>query len=471
MANRWIEKSLDEILPALRSGALSPIVLYEEAHARHQAFGPALSAYRVWDEARARAQAEEADAAFRKGEDNGPLQGIPVSVKDLFGVDYLDTYAGTPKPLPDAWHAEGPVIKAVRAQSAVLTGKTHMVEFAFGGLGTNVHWPVPRNPWDMQVARVPGGSSSGAGVSLIEGSALLALGSDTAGSVRVPASVTGTVGLKVTAGRWPIDGIVPLSPTFDTPGILARSVADTAIAFEVIDAYCAGRTADAVATPADLDRLRIGLVEQHFWDGCADDIAGAVRDALGELEQAGATLVRMEMPEVEEAYALFRQGSVVSSELRAFVENELPGWQDTLDPNVSFRMSSALDLHDEEILRRRARLQEIAASANAGMSQVDIVVTPTVPLTAPALTDVVEGKAYSAANLQTLKNTCIANILELCAITLPVALDATGIPVGLQCMGAGNTEARLLSAALAIEDKLGKARDRLGAPPQWSKSP
>ncbi|MDH3580891.1 MAG: amidase [Hyphomicrobiales bacterium] len=465
MANRWIEKPLGELGKALRAGKISSIDLHEEARTRHRTYGPALSAYRVWDETRARAQAEAADAAFRKGEDNGPLQGIPVSVKDLFGVDYLDTYAGTPKPLPDAWRSEGPVIRSVRAQNAVLTGKTHMVEFAFGGLGTNAHWPVPRNPWDMNVARVSGGSSSGAGVSLIEGSALVALGSDTAGSVRVPASVTGTVGLKVTAGRWPTDGIVPLSPTFDTPGILARSVADTAIAFEVVDAYCAGRKMRAIATPAALDGIRIGLAEQHFWDGCPDDIAGAVRDALGELEKAGATLVPVELPEVEEAYALFRQGSVVSSELRAFVESELPDWQDTLDPNVSFRMSSALDLDDEEIIRRRARLTEIASTANAGIKGVDIVITPTVPLTAPALADVVDGKAYSAANLQTLKNTCIGNILEFCAITLPVALDAKGIPVGLQCMGAANTEERLLSAALAIERKLGTARDRLGAPP------
>lgn len=460
-----IDKSLGELVDSFRSGKLSPLDLYEQASARHEKFGKTLSAYRAWDENHARAQAEQADAAFRKGEDNGPLQGIPVSVKDLFGVDYLDTYAGSPKPLPDAWKAEGPVVKAMRAQGAVFTGKTHMVEFAFGGLGTNAHWPVPRNPWDAANHRAPGGSSSGAGVSLMEGSAIVALGTDTAGSVRVPASVTGTVGLKVTAGRWPVDGIVPLSPTLDTPGVLTRSVADAALVFEVINAHCALRAPWPAPAPADLAGVTIGIVERHFWDGCADDIANEIRRALSEVEAAGATIVTMDMASLDEAYALFRQGSIVSSELRAFLESELPEWIGTLDPNIAFRMSSALDLGSEEISRRRERMDDLAIAARTAMADVDIVIAPTVPLTAPALADISDPKAYSAANLQTLRNTCLANILKLCAITLPVALDAQGIPVGLQCMAAGNAEQRLLSAALAIERRLGTGRDRLGAPP------
>lgn len=465
MAGDWIDKPLSDILTGLRAGTLSASELYEQARARHTAHGDALFAYRVWDEDHAREQAEAADAAFRAGRDDGPLQGIPVSVKDLFGVSYLDCCAGSPKPLPEEWNTEGPVIRAVRDQNAVLTGKTHMVEFAFGGLGTNAHWPVPRNPWDAENNRVSGGSSSGAGVSLIEGSALVALGSDTAGSVRVPASVTGTVGLKTTAGRWPLKGIVPLSPTFDTPGILTRSVADAAIAFAAIDSRCTGSTAGAAPGPVELAGLRLGIVEQHFWDGCADDIAGPVRDALSELERAGTTLVTLDLPEVEEAYELFRQGSVVSSELRAFMEGTLPGSIETLDPNVSFRMSSALDLDDDEIIRRRGRIDAIQKSANARMAEVDAVLTPTVALTAPALDEITDAKSYSAANLQTLENTCIANLLKFCAITMPVALDAKGIPVGLQLMAPGGSDEKVLSIALGVEQKLGTARERLGRAP------
>jgi len=465
VGSRWIDKSLAELGRALRSGEVLALDLFEEAREAHEKFGGALCAYRIWDEQHARTQAGDADAAFRAGEDHGPLQGIPVSVKDLFGLDYLDTFAGSPKKLPDKWSNEGPFITAIRNQKPVITGKTHMVEFAFGGLGANAHWPIPRNPWDAADTRVAGGSSSGAGVSLIEGSALVALGTDTAGSVRVPASVTGTVGLKVTAGRWPIGGIVPLSPTLDTPGILTRSVADAALVFELIDAHCAGRGTKPTVMAADLGALRIGIVEQHFWDECDDEIATVLRHAIGELEAAGATLIQIELPEAEDAFDLFCQGSVVSSELRAFLNTELPGWMEIADPNIAYRMSSALELDSDEIQQRRIRMDAIAKSANSKMQDVDIVISPTVPITAPKLADIAEQKAYSRANLSVLRNTCIANLLKLCAITLPVALDGKGMPVGLQCIAPANAEESLLGAALAIECKLGTGRERLGKPP------
>lgn len=465
MTDGWIDKPLDDLITAFRAGILSPIDLYEEAWARREGVGKPLNAYRVWDETHSRGQAIRADAAFRAEDIIGPLQGIPVSVKDLFGVGTLDTFAGSPQALPEKWNTEGPMIKALRNQGAVLTGKTHMVEFAFGGLGTNAHWPIPRNPWDAKAHRVCGGSSSGAGVSLIEGSALVALGTDTAGSVRVPASVTGTVGLKITAGRWPTNGIVPLSPTFDTPGILTRSIADAALVFEAIDAQCAGRTSRPAATPADMHGVRIGVVEHHFWEDCADDIAGPVREAISELEKAGAKIVTMDWPGLDKTYSLFRQGSLVSSEFRAFMTRELPDWIETLDPNVSFRMASALGLDDEDIIRRRGALADLTAATAQTMKNIDVVITPTVPLTPPKLADIAEPKAYSAANLQTLKNTCIANLLGLCAITMPVALDAHAMPVGLQCMAAAGAEERLLATALAFERQLGTAHERLGKPP------
>ena len=147
----------------------------------------------------------------------------------------MEIYAGSSRLMPDALQREGPLVENLRQQRAVFTGKTHTVEFAFSGLGLNSHWGTPRNPWDTAVHRVPGGSSSGAGVSLIEGSAILAFGSDTAGSVRIPASLTGTVGLKTTHGRWPLAGIVPLSPTLDTAGLLARTADDMLFAFAAID--------------------------------------------------------------------------------------------------------------------------------------------------------------------------------------------------------------------------------------------
>ncbi len=465
MTGRWTDKPLAELGQALRSGDVLAVDLYEEARDAHEKFGGTLSAYRVWDKTHALSQAQAADAAFKAGEDNGPLQGLPVSVKDLFAVDYLDTFAGSTKALPEKWTRDGPFFTAFRKQCPVITGKTHMVEFAFGGLGTNSHWPIPRNPWDAENHRVAGGSSSGAGVSLHEGSAIVALGTDTAGSVRVPASMTGTVGLKVTAGRWPIEGIVPLSPTLDTPGFLTRSVADAAIVFETVDAYCTGREPKPVVSAAELSSLRIGIVERHFWDECDDDIAEAVRRSVGELESAGATLVQLDIPEVDDAFDLFCQGSVVASELRHFLNTELLGWLEIADPNIVARLANAHELDSEEIQQRRARMSQIAASTHAKLQDVDVVISPTVPITPPKLSDVAEPKSYLKANLASLRNTCIANLLKLCAITLPVALDRKGMPVGFQCMAPANAEERLLAIALAFERKFGTARERLGKPP------
>jgi aspartyl-tRNA(Asn)/glutamyl-tRNA(Gln) amidotransferase subunit A len=465
MGGRLADRTLSDLSRALRSGDVSALELFEQAREAHEKFGATLCAYRLWDENHARDRAREADAALGKGVDLGPLHGIPVSVKDLYGVSHLDTFAGSPKALPKKWSSEGPVIRAVHNQGAVVTGKTHMVEFAFGGLGTNAHWPVPRNPWDDQDYRVSGGSSSGAGVSLIEGSAKVALGTDTAGSVRVPASMTGTVGLKITAGRWPIKGIVPLSPALDTPGILTRSVADAALVFESIDAAIGKRELRPIPELPDMGGVRIGIAEHHYWENCPDDITGPLRRAIGELEQAGAKIVSLDLPRTDEAYALFRQGSVVSSELNDFLTNELPEWHDVLDPNIAFRLSSALDLASDEIGKRRSQMAKATASMAAAMDQIDVLVSPTVPVTAPLLSEVQDPKAYSAKNLLALSNTCIANILGLCAITMPVALDGKGIPIGLQIMAVGGAEDRLLTTALSFENKLGMAKDRLGKPP------
>ncbi|MEM8744760.1 MAG: amidase [Pseudomonadota bacterium] len=465
MGSAWFDKSLEEIGKGLRSGEVTSLDLLESACEAHKAHGDKLFAYRIWDEDGARSQAQAADEAFRAGRDSGPLQGIPTSVKDLFGVSYMDTFAGSPNPLPAAWSDEGPVVRAVRDEGAVITGKTHMVEFAFGGLGTNAHWSIPRNPWDATHHRAPGGSSSGAGVSLIEGSALLALGSDTAGSVRVPASVTGTVGLKVTAGRWPLDGIVPLSPTLDTPGILTRTAADAALAFEVIDARCAGREARAPAVAAEIGSINIGICEDHFFSDCPEDIADPVRAAIGELKGAGARVSEFRLPETNDAFDLFCKGSVVASELESFLANDLPGWGDTLDPIITLRLAGATELTSDEISRRRSLMKDLSSAADERLASIDVLVSPTVPITAPKLEDVADLKPYSAANLAALRNTCIANLLKLCAITLPVGLDKAGIPVGMQCIAGPGQEDKLLAVALAFERVLGTSRDRLGKAP------
>src|SRR3984957_2139028 len=231
-----ISRPLIEIANALREKRTTAQELVEAAGARHESFGARLHAYSLWAPERARESAKAADAAFASGASVGPLQGLPISIKDLFAAEGFACFAGSSRRLPPSpWETDGPVVATLRRQLGVIMGKTHMVEFAFGGAGHNCHWGAPYNPWDASAHRSPGGSSSGAGVSLLEGSALLALGSDTAGSVRIPACMTGNVGLKVTLGRWSTEGVVPLSPTFDTPGLLARSALDAAYGFAALD--------------------------------------------------------------------------------------------------------------------------------------------------------------------------------------------------------------------------------------------
>src|SRR5262245_22897769 len=305
-----------EIALLLREGRLKARALAEEAITNHVRFGKDLMAYSQWAPEHARKCAEAADAAFAAGADAGSMQGIPTSVKDLFAVAGFPTFAGSPRRLPEKFETEGPVVAALRRQLATLMGKTHMVEFAFGGTGHNAHYGAPRNPWDATAHRSPGGSSSGAGVSLAEGSALLALGSDTAASVRLPAAMTGNAGLKFTKDRWSCDGVVPLSHTFDTPGILARSTADAAFGFAALDPQLGDAFSFLRGVPGSVDGLHIGVADTFFWDGCENGIDEVARGAIDRLARAGAVVVATPLPEAREAFAVFSDGGFSAIELR-----------------------------------------------------------------------------------------------------------------------------------------------------------
>ena len=461
-----MQPSLAELGAALRDRKITATALAEAATANHIANNESFGAFKLWEPEVTAAQAAAADAAFKTPNDLGPLQGLPISVKDLYGVRGWPTFAGTPKAFPASWQEEGPVIAAIRSQLGVLTGKTHTVEFAFGGIGANPHWGTPRNPWDAENHRAPGGSSSGAGVSLAVGSALLALGTDTAGSVRIPASMTGNTGLKTGVGRWSTAQIAPLSSSLDTAGLLARTVADLAIGFVAIDPGHAARRRDIpVPAPAPIDGLRLGVPENFFWDDCSPGIAEGVRDALKEAEKKGAKLVSCTLPEADQIYPIFKVGGLAAVELYTFVKEELPEWFDLIDPIIVQRMEEAATLPAHEYVRREWVMAELAQSAAARLAAVDAMVTPTVPITPPIMADIAAIEDYRPANLMSLRNSGIANYLSFCALTMPVALDAARMPVGLQLMGPLRSEERLLSIGLALERALGTSPQRLGAPP------
>jgi aspartyl-tRNA(Asn)/glutamyl-tRNA(Gln) amidotransferase subunit A len=461
-----LNRPLPALATAIRDGALSPVELTEAAIERHETADPDWGAYKTWAPELARAMAGAAETALRSGSSLGPLQGIPVSVKDLFGVGTLPTFAGTPRRLPPEFEREGPVMASLRRQLGVIVGKTHTVEMAFGGLGVNTHWSTPRNPWDAKVHRVPGGSSSGAGVSLWEGSALLALGTDTAGSVRIPASMTGTVGLKTSAGRWSTRGVVPLSQTLDTVGVLARDMRDLAFAFGALDpAHGDGHGFYLRARQRHLPGLRIGLGPESMWRHCQPDIARAVNAALGQIADAGAALVDLDMPEAAEAVDMLWTGSVVAAQCDEFLASELPEWRDLAGPLLKLRIDDGAAISAREFLQRRRALNRLCARALPLFEDVDVIASPTVPITPPPVAEVSDMAGYREPNMAALSNTCPANYLGLCAVTLPVGLDDAGMPVGLQLMAAPNREEALLGAALAVERVLGPPRERIGTPP------
>lgn len=411
----------------------------------------------TWTPAFAINQATAADAAFHAGTDLGPLQGIPVSVKDLFGVAGLPTYAGSPRQLPIKWQREGPLIRRLRAQLGVIVGKTHTVEFAFGGLGTNAHWGAPRNAFDW--LRVPGGSSSGAAISVAEGSAMLAFGTDTAGSARVPASMNALAGLKTTKGRWSMDGIVPLSPSLDTPGLIARSASDLAYAFAAVDGTSAASTTEMIP-PVPSSSMKLGIPERFFWSDCSPGVLDTIEIARRRIEAAGTKVEAADLPGCEEADELFRIGGLAAPELDRFLTDELPEWRASLDPVVQARMRSSETLGARAYLQRQARLQALAHSAAVACAEVDAFITPTVAITPPRLDDIKTPEDYGPLNLLALRNTAVVNCLKLCAATIPVGRDAVGMPVGLQLIAAPGREERLLAILQAIEQLLrGVAED------------
>src|SRR5438270_9992823 len=411
MPGDLLSGSLIEVARDLREKRVTARELIEAAIARHERFGERLHAYSLWAPEQARAVAAAADAAFSAGMTVGPLQGLPVSIKDLFAANGYPCFAGSSRRLPaDPWEQDGPLVGTLRRQLGVIMGKTHMVEFAFGGTGQNSHHGAPYNPWDAAAHRSVGGSSSGAGVSLLEGSALLAFGSDTAGSVRIPVCMTGNAGLKVTIGRWSTEGVVPLSFTFDTPGLLARSVCDLAFGFAALDpagidpfalvAQCGAR---------DLTGVRIGVGDPFLWRDCDAGIAEAVQEAVDTLVRAGAIANDFTLPESEAAYGVFLDGGLSAIELRSFLDRELPEWLDQLDPVIALAVRHAESLSAREYLARIARLGILSRTAAPRLAAVDVIASPTLCVTPPLMSEVADADSHLRINRRIVRNTVAVN--------------------------------------------------------------
>jgi len=399
----------------------------------------------------ARAAAEAQDRLRAAGYVASPLAGLPVSIKDLFDVAGERTLAGS-KALDDAPPArrDAPIVARLRAAGAVLIGRTNMVEFAFSGVGINPHYGTPGNPFDRR--RIPGGSSSGAPVSVADRFAAVAIGTDTGGSVRIPAAFCGVVGFKPTQKRVPRDGATPLSTTLDSVGPLANSVACCA----VTDAVMAGE-APAVppALPAGL--LRLGVPQTVVLDDLDADVAAAFERACSTLSRAGARLVDLPLAELGEYATINAKGGFSPSEAYAWHADLIARRGADYDPRVRVRIERGQGMSAPDYVRLCWQRSDFIARIASHTEEFDALLMPTLPLVAPPISAFAKDDDYWRLNGRILRNTSIINFLDGCAVTLPIHAPGTP-PVGLMVAGQHGSDKHILSTALGIEAAI--ERDR-----------
>lgn len=374
------------------------------------------------------------------------LAGIPVSVKDLFDVAGQVTTAGSTV-LADAAPAQSDSIAVarLRAAGAALVGRTNMVEFAFSGVGINPHFGTPVNPTDLVTERIPGGSSSGAAVSVATGAAYVGLGSDTGGSIRIPAALCGIVGFKSTA-RWvPATGTVPLSKSLDTVCALTRSVRDAVTAHEVLSA----RNVSLACKP--LSSCRLAMARTQMQDGLCSTVAKAFEQTLQVLRNAGAQIEEIALEEINELAAINATGGLSAAESFAWHRNLIATHGAQYDPRVAQRILRGASMSAADYIDLLAARQDWIARMEARLHGFDAVLSPTVPMVAPSISSVLHDiDAFFRINSHLLRNTSVVNMLDGCAISIPCHSPGQ-LPVGLMIWHAALKDDVLLDLALQIE--------------------
>ena len=442
--------SLASLKAALAAGRVSSRALVEDCIGRIQApEGEGQRVYVRLDLAGARARADAIDRRRQGGAAALPLAGIPISVKDLFDVAGQTTSAGSRVLAEQPPAAEdAPAIARLQAAGLILLGRTNMTEFAYSGLGLNPHHGTPLNPYDRASGRIPGGSSSGAAVSVSDGMALAGIGTDTGGSCRIPAALCGLVGFKPTARRIDRRGVYPLAFSLDSVGVLGHTPA----CCQALDALMAGETAAPEPAP-DVRSLRLGVLRNLVLEDIEDAVANAFEQALVRLRQAGVTLIDVNLSLLNELPGMNAQGGMAAAEAWALHRARLARQADEYDPRVRARIEqgathTAADYIDLLQFRRR-----LIAETNRQTADLDAVLYPTAPIVAPPLAGCDNDSEYSRLNVLLLRNTAIANFLDRCALSLPVH-EPDAPPVGLHLMGPTMSDARLLAIGARLQPVL-----------------
>ena len=443
----------------IRAGALSPVALTEALLERIAALDGRLHAFIAVTRERALAEARAAELALRGGQDLGPLHGIPYAAKDLFDVRGVATTAGTRLLAGNVAREDATVVRRLAGAGMVLVGKTYTVQFAFGGVGINHDQGTPHNPWHA-IPHAPGGSSSGSAVAVAAGLVPMALGSDTGGSVRLPAALCGTVGLKTTVGRVSRTGAYPLSFTLDSVGPLARTVEDAALVYQALqgvdprDETTAGVAPhDALARLEDGVRgLRLALPETLFFDDVDSEVERAVRETADVFRSLGAHVESMKVPEAAEAMSEQKRAFAIAAEACVYNARFLDDHFDELDPVVAHRMIGGRKLSAPDYFALMRQWVELRRRLAVRLADVDALLVPTTPLPAAPVAEIDRTpESYAQWNGRYLRNTAVGNILNLCGVSLPCGFTPDGLPIGLMVYAKPFQEDVALRVARAYE--------------------
>lgn len=393
----------------------------------------------------------QASAAAQRWEKKRPLSaidGLPVSIKDLFDVQGEVTTAGS-RLLLNATPAtkNASIVERLQQAGAAIVGKTNMTEFAFSGLGINPHYGSPSNPWQREAQRIAGGSSSGAAVSVADGMCLGAIGTDTGGSVRIPAALCGLTGFKPTANRINQAGTLPLAASLDSIGVIAHDVRSCWL----LDSVIAQQPLEIKAV--ELSKARFAIPQTRVLEGLDQDVAEAWENAVQILKQAGVSIVEIPLTELDELNSMNARGGITAYEAWQWHQKTALAHADSYDPQVLIRVLRGRDLTIQDAKELYHQRHDWQQRVNTALSGIDALLMPTVPCIAPTIASLDDANRYMEVNALMLRNTSIINMLDGCAISLPCQ-PAGKAPVGLSLASVHGDDSRLINWSLAIETVL-----------------
>lgn len=447
--------TIADVTTALASGLTTSKAMTDAAiAAMDDPAGQGSKAFIRRHDGRARAMAQASDLLRSVGQARSPLEGVAISVKDLFDIAGEVTTAGSIAMKTAAPAAtDAPVVRMLARAGAVITGTTNMSEFAFSGLGLNPHYGTPLNTFDRETGRIPGGSSSGAAVSVTDGMAVAAIGTDTGGSIRIPAALCGLTGFKPTARRVSRDAVLPLSTSLDSIGPIAASVSCCA----TIDGIISGEE-NRILAPLPLDGLRLAVPRTVVLSDMDSTVAAVFAATLSRLSALGARIIEIDVPEFAQLATINARGGLIAAEAWHWHHELIDSNGDAYDQRVRNRILRGRDISSADyldVMQARAAWQDGVMKKLTGF---DAVILPTVPMIAPPVAELeADDATFFATNALMLRNPTMINFLDGCALSVPCHASGEA-PVGLMIAGGPMTDTSILSIGLSIELAL-KARD------------